>query len=105
MGIFGNLFSFAPEALPEQATLIDVRSPGEFVSGHIDEAIPLPLDRLARDIGNAAPDKAAPIVVYCQSGARSASARQQLIGMGYQQVVNGGGIHALAGRMNRKIVR
>lgn len=105
MGIFGNLFSFSSEPLPEQATLIDVRSPGEFASGHLDDAIHLPLDQLGHHIGNAAPDKAVPIVVYCQSGARSASARQQLIGMGYQQVVNGGGIHSLAGRMNRKIVR
>lgn len=108
MSIFGKLFAAiagSAEPLPEQAVLIDVRSPDEFASGHIKDAIPLPLNCLARDIGNVVADRNAPIIVYCQSGGRSAMARRQLLDMGYQNVVNGGGVHALASRMNREIRR
>ncbi len=108
MGIFGKLLasvSGTTEPLPEQAVLIDVRSIDEFSAGHLKDAIPLPLNCLGRDIGGVVIDRAASIIVYCQSGGRSAAARRLLLDMGYQHVVNGGGIHALASRMNREIVR
>lgn len=105
MGIFGKLFGGAPEALPENATLIDVRSPAEFATGHLKDAVLLPLPTLAQGIASVAPDKEQPVIVYCQSGARSAMAQMQLRAMGYRHVVNGGGVHALAQRMQRDIVR
>ena len=105
MGILEKLFNLGGtrEPLPENAILIDVRSPAEFAAGHIGDAIPLPLNCLARDIGNVVIDKATPIIVYCQSGGRSLSARRQLLGMGYAHVINGGGVRALAARMKREI--
>lgn len=107
MGIFTKLMTSVsgppPEALPEHALLIDVRSPDEFASGHIEDAVSLPLDRVASGIGAIVADRNAPVIVYCRSGARSASARQQLLAMGYAHVVNGGGLQALSSRMNRKI--
>lgn len=108
MGIFGKLFASVSgntEPLPEQAVLIDVRSLDEFSAGHLKDAIPLPLSCLGRDIGRVVVERTTPIVVYCQSGARSAAARRLLLDMGYQHVINGGGIHALAARMNREIGR
>lgn len=108
MGILGKLFSMVSgggsEQLPDQAMLIDVRSPAEFAAGHIEGAVPLPLPAMAQRIDEIAQDKEAPIIVYCQSGARSAAARQQLINLGYRQVVNGGGVFSLARRMNRRIL-
>lgn len=106
MGIFGKLFGAdaASEALPENAILIDVRSPEEFASGHIKDAISVPLNQLPRDITSVASNKAIPIIVYCLSGGRSASARRLMLDMGYQNVINGGGIRSLAGRMNREVV-
>ncbi|HJU70208.1 MAG TPA: rhodanese-like domain-containing protein [Paucimonas sp.] len=109
MGIlekFVSMVAGSPaEELPEEATLIDVRSPAEYAAGHVEGAVLLPLQAIAQGIGKVAQDKAAPIVVYCQSGARSASARQQLLGMGYGNVINGGGVHAVASRLKRDIVR
>lgn len=106
MGILQSIFGGgAAEPLPGNALVIDVRSPAEFEAGHLQGAIALPLVRLAHDIGQVAPDKSAPLIVYCQSGARSASARRQLQDMGYEQVVNGGGVQSLAARMERPIVR
>lgn len=106
MGMFGKLLESltgASEPLPDNAILIDVRSPEEFSSGHIKDAIPLPLACLTRDIGSVVIDPATPIIVYCQSGGRSAVARRALLDMGYQNVVNGGGVRALAARMKREI--
>lgn len=105
MGLFSRIFGagVAPDPLPEQATLIDVRSPAEFAAAHIDGAVSLPLDRLARDIGKVASDKDAPLIVYCQSGGRSEAARKFLLGAGYRHVINGGGLRGLASRMNRPI--
>jgi phage shock protein E len=92
------------EALPPDAVLVDVRSPAEFASGHVQGALHMPLVRLLHDIGQIVPDKNTPVVVYCQSGARSASARRQMMDMGYQNVINGGGVRALAERMRRPVV-
>ena len=78
------------------AILIDVRSPGEFASGYIAGAISLPLDTIGQTIAAAVPNKTAAIIVYCRSGARSASARNLFIEMGYQNVSNGGGVDGLA---------
>lgn len=109
MGLFGKLFGggsdAAQEELPQQATLIDVRTPEEFATGHIKGAIHLPLVRFVHDIGRVITDKEAPVIVYCQSGGRSAMARQQMIDMGYRHVINGGGVRDLASRMNRDIER
>jgi phage shock protein E len=109
MGMFARMMGLGgdtrPTVMPKDALLIDVRSPAEYEAGHLRDAILLPVNAIAMHIDRIAPDKAAPIIVYCQSGARSASARQLLMQMGYQKVLNGGGLQALAGHMNREIVR
>lgn len=61
----------------EGALLVDVRSPGEFAGGHIPGALNVPL----QELGSRAPElskKGKPIVVYCASGMRSASATRVL---------------------------
>jgi rhodanese-related sulfurtransferase len=65
------------------ALLVDVRSPGEFAGGHIPGALNVPLPEL----GARAPEltkKGKPIVVYCASGMRSASASRVLQRAGAQ---------------------
>jgi phage shock protein E len=65
--------------------LLDVRTPGEFASKHIDGAINVPLDELAaraKELGS--PER--PIVVYCRSGSRSATAATLLSRAGFQEV-------------------
>jgi phage shock protein E len=91
--------------LPQNAILIDVRSPGEFAAGYIDGAISLPLDTIGQTIGASVPDKSAAIIVYCRSGARSASAKNILTGLGYQHVINGGGVGGLALKLQKAVHR
>ena len=107
MSFFSNLlgvFTGAPaEPIPPNALLIDVRSHGEFASGHIEGALNVPLESVSHDFRRVSPDPLAPVVVYCRSGMRSSQARSILRGMGYQQVINGGSVGSLAARMDRDI--
>jgi phage shock protein E len=66
--------------------LIDVRTPSEFKSGHIEGAKNIPLNSLSSQMKHVPKDK--PIIVVCQSGSRSASACRQLMNAGYENVVN-----------------
>ena len=82
-----------PALVKNGALLIDTRTAGEFTGGHIEGAINIPYDIIGNVISNYEADKSRPIVVYCHSGARSASAKKQLQHAGYTYVVNGGGLH------------
>ncbi len=75
----------ARELVAGGAALIDVRSPGEFASGHIEGAKNIPVGEIgARTSEVGAKD--APVVVYCRSGARSGSAKSTLEAAGFTQV-------------------
>lgn len=69
------------------ALLLDVRTPSEFSSGHVPNAVNIPVQELGKRIGEAGP-KDRPIVVYCKSGRRSAMARSMLEKAGYQRVLD-----------------
>lgn len=73
-----------------ETLIIDVRSPGEFASGHVRGSINLPLDRLAQNIEQVVPDKSAHVILCCASGGRSGMACNFMQQMGYQHVSNGG---------------
>ncbi len=75
--------------------VIDVRTPGEFMSGAFPNALNIPLDDMMAgkvDFGN---NTEREIIVYCATGARSAYAQQVLASKGYTNVKNGGGISAM----------
>ena len=73
-------------ALGDGGTLLDVRSVSEFSSGHLSGATNLPLDDIGRATKLASRSK--PVVVYCQSGMRSARAASLLRGRGYPKVLD-----------------
>lgn len=72
-------------------TIIDVREPFEFVSGHAAGAINIPLGSIHLKV-NDIMEMGTPIVVYCRSGMRSANAMGFLKGQGVQDVFNGGSL-------------
>jgi len=74
--------------LGEKFHLIDVREESEFVAGHIPGAVPLSKGIIERDVENMYPDKAAPLVLYCGGGFRSALAADNLQKMGYTNVLS-----------------
>lgn len=68
------------------AVLLDVRDPGEHLTGCIDGALLLPRALLGSRIAALVPDQATRIVAYCASGKRSVLAAQTLLDMGYAHV-------------------
>ena len=68
--------------------IIDVRELMEWTDelGHIIGAEPVPLGILAE--AQRAWDRRVPIVVVCRSGRRSMRAAQQLVALGFEQVMN-----------------
>ena len=76
----------APTTAHPKLLVLDVRSPEEFKSGHLNGAVNVPVDELNQKIAQVAPDKDTPIAVHCQSGGRSARAKKALDSMGYSHV-------------------
>jgi rhodanese-related sulfurtransferase len=70
----------------EKFYLVDVREADEWARGHLPGAIHLGKGILERDIEKMIPDMAAPIVLYCGGGFRSALAADNLQKMGYADV-------------------
>lgn len=71
-------------------TLVDVRTPEEFRSGHIPGAINIELDNLAQRLAEIPQDK--PAILYCRSGRRSQMGAAILAQSGYTEIANLGGI-------------
>ena len=80
--------SEAQTHLKNGALVIDVRSPGEFNSGHLSVAINIPLDEIETALPGRVKDKNQVLLLHCASGMRSGSARQKLKAMGYTNVFN-----------------
>lgn len=70
--------------------LIDVRTPEEFASGHIEGAVNIPVDALAGRLSEVPTGQ--PVVVYCRSGSRSATASKILADAGYSSIYDLGGL-------------
>lgn len=83
----GNTLS--PHAFHEaiqrgEGQVIDVREPEEYRHGHIPGAINVPIGRLPEYLPRLSKD--VPVLLYCQSGNRSAIAARMLKKQGFEQV-------------------
>ena len=74
--------------LKRGALVIDVRSPGEFNSGHLTNAINIPLDEIETAVPQRVPDKSRVLLLHCASGMRSGMAQKKLIRLGYTNAFN-----------------
>ena len=70
----------------EDALVIDVREQAEYVGGHVADARHLPLADLANRAGELDKFKAGPVLVVCQTGARSGGACRTLEKLGFAKV-------------------
>jgi rhodanese-related sulfurtransferase len=70
------------------ALLIDVRTEGEFSSGHLPNAINLPLDQIETSLPSRVADKNQVLLLHCQSGMRSGLAKRKLNRLGYSKAYN-----------------
>lgn len=72
----------------ERLLLVDVREESEFAKDHLPGAIHLGKGVIERDIETKFPEVAAPLVLYCGGGFRSALAADNLQKMGYTNVIS-----------------
>lgn len=88
----------ARERLAE-LTVVDVRTPGEYASGHVPGALNVPLDRLGRAVPELREAAArGGLLVVCQSGGRSADACARLAAHGVAAIDLAGGTSGWAAR-------
>ena len=71
---------------PAAALLLDVRSVGEFESGHIPGSVNIPHDELGSRIDEIATHRETGIVVYCERGFRASKAATVLQNEGFKSI-------------------
>ena len=72
----------------EDAVVIDIREPAEFLKSHVEDAINIPLGKLEEQLPSLEKYQSRPIIVLCQTGARSVTACKTLSKNGFGQVFN-----------------
>lgn len=82
------------EAAEQQATVIDVREPGEYVAGHVPGAQLVPMGQLPSRLAEI--ERTRPVYVVCASGNRSAAMTDLLVASGYDAYSVAGGTAAWA---------
>lgn len=71
--------------------VIDVRTPAEYASGHLQGAVNIDVQAPSFATQVAKLDKNGTYVVYCKSGNRSTQAIDKMKAMGFTNLINGGG--------------
>jgi rhodanese-related sulfurtransferase len=69
----------------EKVCFVDVRSEDEFKSGHVPGAVCVPLDRF--EAGETPVPKDQVVILSCQSGRRSARAKEILKSKGFENII------------------
>ena len=87
--------AFASDIQNPGVVVLDVRTAGEFASGHIENAINIDVESSDFDSQIAKLDKKVEYAVYCHSGRRSGIASDKMVKSGFEKVTNlNGGIQA-----------
>ncbi len=94
-----NIKNIMTEALNYGGIIVDVREREEFAKGHIPMAICLPLSQLRQ--GNVSIPKGKLLLVYCETGGRSAVASSLLADKGYRVINTVGGLKEYRGALTK----
>lgn len=94
----GNKVSAIEEYAKNGAIILDVRSNGEYVNGHVMGSKNIPLQTLSHEISKIKSWNK-PIIACCQSGMRSAQATSLLQKNGID-CINGGGWSSLNNKLS-----
>lgn len=77
----------------EKGVVVDVRDANEFASGHITNAKNVPLEQLQERLPQVVKNKAVPVILVCDGGARAVRAQLVARQLGYDKA------EAIAGGM------
>jgi len=91
-----SVIAFEKKLVDDNVQILDVRTAGEFQSGHLKNALQADwLNKAQFADRTQYLDKNKPVLVYCASGVRSGQAMQLMAKQGFKQVYNmGGGMSA-----------
>lgn len=84
--------------------ILDVRTPAEFASGHLDGAINVDVQSPEFEAVVSALELDGSYLVYCRSGNRAATAIDRMSALGFTSLQNGGGLDDAAGATGLDIV-
>ena len=102
-----NVPTISPEEAREYLTnsnyqFIDVRTDGEYDSGHIPNSIHIPLHQIQDRMSEIDSLKNKNIIAYCRSGARSSKATKILVKAGFDVLNLSGGVLSWKGDLTKK---
>lgn len=84
------------------AIIVDVRHDDEYKAGHIPGAVLLTMETITEETAaKVLPDKNQMILIYCRSGRRSKIAAQNLLDLGYKNIIEFGGILDYKGKVEK----
>ncbi len=89
----------AQKILTDDTLILDVRSQKEFEGGHVKNAVLLPYNKIKKQAKEVIHDNNQMVLVYCESGRRSAIASKELIKLGYINAIDIGGIRDFMGEI------
>jgi phage shock protein E len=95
--LFGTNSTNISEVIQKGCLILDVRTKGEYSSGHVKGSKNIPLNELSGQMKSLKKDL--PIVTCCASGMRSASAASLLRNAGFE-AYNGGSWTSVQSKMN-----
>ena len=98
--MFGLFKNKIKEALQKGAVIIDVRTPHEFDNGKVPGSINIPVDRISVSVERIR-SMNKPVVIICESGARSSKAKNILKSAGLNEVYNGGSWQSVLRILNK----
>jgi rhodanese-related sulfurtransferase len=84
--------SAEPVGLSEGTIIIDVRTPAEFATGHLEGALNIDVQSPDFQAKISQLDPTKDYFVYCRSGNRSGQAMSQMSQMGFTSMLNGGSV-------------
>ncbi|WP_430401829.1 rhodanese-like domain-containing protein [Fluviicola sp.] len=97
---FLNLDKGLRKKIEQGAIILDVRTPSEYETGHINHSINIPLSRLhAKKLSL---DKNETYITVCSHGLRSVRAMNLLKEKGYRKVFNGGALADLESEIQKE---
>jgi len=67
-------------------TVIDVRTPSEWATGHYQHSMHIPIDDLITELPRKVSDRSTSILFYCRTGRRAADAAVTAQDLGYTQI-------------------
>lgn len=82
----------APIAVPQGTVIVDVRTPAEFASGHLDGAVNIDIQAADFDTAIMQFPLDGNYIIYCKSGNRAGQAVSAMTAMGFTSMVNAGSV-------------